>query len=168
MRRTVERSPSAPTSTSPVAVLPSVNRACTPSGPVEASASRLPYSTVTPRRTASSRNSAYSAARRTVFAVVPSATEPPMLKPASVRPPLIDSSIRGVSKPTSRTRVCSSSSRSAAIPFGARLRKAPTPSAVLSYASYTVGFRPARWAAMAVTVPAMPPPMTRSSVEVML
>ena len=115
-----ERSPSAPTSTSPSAVLPSANVARTPFGVTSASRSRLPYSMAASRRTAPSRNAAYRSARRTV--------RPRMPKSANGLPMPLTIRIRDVSMPRSQTASRRSSTRRPSNPFSASVRNAPTPS----------------------------------------
>src|SRR5437763_280100 len=67
--------------------------------------------------------------------------------------------MRGESKPALFTTSLRPSGSSASRPFTARVRNAPTPSALRSYASNSTGSCPASCSAMAVIVPAMPPPM---------
>src|SRR5690242_9251393 len=64
-----------------------------------------------------------------------------------------------MSRPAGRTRSPRSSASSAASPFGARLNPPPAPSARAGWASYTTASMPAFCSAMAVTGPAIPPPM---------
>ena len=122
-------------SRSACAVVPSANRAVTPSSVGVAATSRLPYSIGTPRRTASSRNPPYSAARVMVWVLVPSGSGAPKPNSAMGFFPPMPIDIFVVANPLSRTTVCRSSTPSAAMPLTASVRNAPTPSAPRSYAS---------------------------------
>lgn len=147
-------------SRSPVATPPSAKRAVTLPGPLSTDTSRAPCDSSIPRRKASACNAAFNSPRRRHRYRRDASSASPSGTRATSAPWSSSTRIARSGKPRAVTASEASSCASARIPLLAKVRNAPTSSAVSGCASCTATSNPALCRASAVAVPAIPPPMT--------